>query len=306
MKKEFYQKTIVVWFGALICCLLWGSAFPCVKIGYSLFGITSSDTASQIFFAGVRFTFAGILTVILGSIASKKLLIPKRGSLSKIFRLSLMQTVGQYLFFYIGLARTAGVRASIIDGGNTIFCILIAALIFRMEKITPGKLAGMIIGFAGVLCVTLTGGLTADAGYLLGDIFILISALCYSMSSVFVKIYSRDESVAVLSGYQFIIGGLVLVVIGTAAGGSLPVVESTGIAMLVYLSFVSAVAYTIWGILMAHNPVSKVSVFGFMNPAFGVILSAILLKEGSVINASTLIALVLICISIVIINRKEE
>ena len=36
IKQEWMQKTVVVWFGALLCCLLWGSAFPCIKIGYRL------------------------------------------------------------------------------------------------------------------------------------------------------------------------------------------------------------------------------------------------------------------------------
>ena len=35
-KEKFMQKTIVVWLGALVCCLLWGSAFPCIKIGYQM------------------------------------------------------------------------------------------------------------------------------------------------------------------------------------------------------------------------------------------------------------------------------
>ena len=45
--------------GCLVCCALWGSAFPCIKIGYALFGIPAHDNASQLLFAGLRFTLAG-------------------------------------------------------------------------------------------------------------------------------------------------------------------------------------------------------------------------------------------------------
>ncbi|MFR3877619.1 MAG: hypothetical protein ACLTYW_05190 [Collinsella sp.] len=38
--------------GCLVCCALWGSAFPCIKIGYGLFGIPAHDSASQLLFAG--------------------------------------------------------------------------------------------------------------------------------------------------------------------------------------------------------------------------------------------------------------
>lgn len=61
-RAQVMQKTAVVWLGALICCALWGSAFPCIKIGYQMFEIDAADTAAQILFAGYRFTLAGILT----------------------------------------------------------------------------------------------------------------------------------------------------------------------------------------------------------------------------------------------------
>ena len=57
---------------ALLCCFLWGSAFPMVKIGYEMFSISESDTASQILFAGIRFALAGALVIVFGSIIAKK------------------------------------------------------------------------------------------------------------------------------------------------------------------------------------------------------------------------------------------
>ena len=50
-EKTKMTKTGVVFFCALICCFLWGSAFPCIKIGYGLFSIGASDSTSQIVFA---------------------------------------------------------------------------------------------------------------------------------------------------------------------------------------------------------------------------------------------------------------
>ena len=58
------QNPVWLSLGALFCCVLWGSAFPCVKIAYPLFKI--SDTGSQILFAGVRFFTSGIITFIVG------------------------------------------------------------------------------------------------------------------------------------------------------------------------------------------------------------------------------------------------
>ncbi|MDD6182367.1 MAG: EamA family transporter, partial [Lachnospiraceae bacterium] len=74
--------------------------------------------------------------------------------------------------------------------------------------------------------------------------------------------------------------------------------------ILIYLAFISAVAYSLWGILLKYNPVSKVSVFGFMNPVFGVILSAILLKEEAQ-GVTSIIALVLVSTGIYIVNKTK-
>ncbi len=59
------------------------------------------------------------------------------------------------------------------------------------------------------------------------------------------------------------------------------------------------------GILLKYNPVSKVAIFGFTNPVFGVLLSAWWLGEGSAeLGWNALIALVLVCIGICIVNVK--
>ena len=75
---------------------------------------------------------------------------------------------------------------------------------------------------------------------------------------------------------------------------------------LIYLAFLSAVAYSIWGILMKHNPVSRVSVYGFLSPIFGVISSIILLNEGAGFGMIHLIALILVCVGIVVVNRDKN
>ena len=83
-KTEWMQKPVVVWFGAMLCCFLWGSAFPCIKIGYKLWEINSLDTASQILFAGMRFLLAGILAIVLGSMLERRFLKPEQGAAGKI------------------------------------------------------------------------------------------------------------------------------------------------------------------------------------------------------------------------------
>lgn len=306
-KEEWLQKTAVVFIGALLCCGLWGSAFPCIKIGYSLFEIGAADTAAQILFAGVRFTIAGVLTVIIGSVAAQKSLIPKKESWHMIFKLSMIQTVAQYVFFYVGLANTTGVKASIIEAMNVFFAIIISSLLFRQEKITFLKTAGCAVGFTGVVLINMTKNGIDTAVTLNGEGFILLSTLAYAFSQVFIKKYSKYENPVILSGYQFFIGGIIMMTAGFAMGGRLSVITVQGAAMLVYLACISAVAYSVWGILLNHNPVSRVAIFGFMNPVFGVLLSALFVAEESTqaFGMKSLISLFLVCIGIYLTNKKE-
>lgn len=305
-KEKFIQKTWVVWLGALVCCALWGSAFPCVKIGYALFHIPADEPASQILFAGYRFTLAGVLTLLIGSILERKVLLPKRESIGKICWLSMLQTVIQYLFFYIGLANTTGVKASIIEGLNVFAVILVASLLFHQEKLTGKKILGCILGFAGVVMINLTGsGLDMNLS-MTGEGFIFISTVSYAFSSVYMKRYSQKENPVVLSGWQFLLGGIIMSICGLTTGGRVTGFSFSATAMLVYLAMVSAVAYSLWGILLKYNPISKVAVFGFMNPVFGVILSAILLKESQQMGMKSVIALILVCLGIYIVNRPRQ
>ena len=306
-KKNRMQSTFVVWLGALICCALWGSAFPCIKIGYQMFEIPQDAVATQILFAGLRFTLAGILVILIGSILSGNLLKINRQNALKILKLSLLQTVLQYLFFYIGLANTTGVKASIIEGVNVFIAIFVASLIFRQEKLTMGKLAGCLIGFAGVVLVNLNGNALDMSFHLNGEGFIFLSTVAYAFSSVYLKRYSKTENPVLLSGWQFISGGLVMTIMGLLMGGKITKVTATGIAMLFYLACNSAVAYSLWGILLKYNPVSRVAVFGFMNPVFGVILSAFLLGEREQASGiKSIIALILVSIGIYITAKVKE
>jgi drug/metabolite transporter (DMT)-like permease len=305
-KEKFMQKTIVVWFGAFFCCLLWGSAFPCIKIGYRLFDIPAEGTATQILFAGIRFTFAGIIALILGSLMNKKFLLPKKSSLGNVVKLSMLQTVIQYIFFYVGLANTTGVKASVIEGVSAFVAILVASLLFKQEKLTSRKIIGCTIGFIGVVLVNVSGNSMDLSVSFIGEGFILISTVAYAFSSIYIKRYSESENPVVLSSWQFIVGGVIMVICGLVAGGRIEKWTPSGIAMLLYLATVSAVAYSLWGILLKYNPVSKVAVFGFMNPVFGVILSAILLREEGSLSLISIVSLVLVCIGIYIVNAKKN
>lgn len=261
---------------------------------------------SQILFAGIRFFLAGILAIIFGSLLQKNVLFPKKDSWGMVCKLSIFQTVLQYFFFYMGLAHSSGVKSSIINGMSTFFAILMASLVRKQEKLTTNKMVGCVLGAAGVILVSLAGGDIGTGFVLNGEGFILIASVSYAISSVLIKEYSLRENPVTLSGYQFIIGGFVMMLIGGIAGGSLHMTSFAGIPLIIYMALISSVAYSIWGVLLKYNPVSSVTIYGFTNPIFGAILSAIFLSEWQTITVKYLIALALVSLGIFIVNRANN
>ena len=306
-KPIFFARPFVMALLATICCLLWGSAFPSIKLGYQWFDITAEATGTQILFAGCRFTLAGILTIVIGSVLAGKVLLPKRESLKKIAILSIFQTSLHYFCFYVGLAHTTGVKSSILNGISVFVAILLAVLVFKQEKLTAAKVVGSIFGFSGIVLVNLTGARLDFSFQMMGEGMIILSTVCYGISSALIRVYGKDENPVVLSGYQFTLGGLVMIVMGYLTGGRLNVWTGKGIAIIIYLALVSAIAYTVWSLLLRYNNVSKVAVFGCLNPVFGAILSALILKEsGQSFGIKEIIALVLISGGIYIVQKKNR
>ena len=308
MKKEkLLTNGWVVAIGAIISCALWGSAFPCIKIGYKLLNIAADDVSTQILFAGVRFTLAGVLSIVFESIIERRVLLPKKSSIGNILKLCMMQTVIQYLFFYVGLAHSSGVTGSIITGTNSLLTILIACFIFRQEKMTLPTMIGCVVGLAGVVVANLGGGSIGTQMHLNGEGFVFIAALFYALSSIYLKKYSQQDDPVMLSGYQFLVGGLILSVLGFATGGRLSGFTLQSSLLLLYLGFLSAMAYALWGILLKYNPVSRVAIYGFTNPVIGVLLSALLLGEGGqAFSAKNLLALLLVCMGIIVVNLWKK
>ena len=304
------KQVIWAWFPvtlitAVFCCVLWGSASPAIKIAYELFRIGPDDTASRIMLAGARFMIAGVMTIVFGSILAKKFLVPKRESWKNVAILAMVQTVGQYYFFFMALANTSGVRGSIINASGNFIAILFAVYIFRFEKMTLKKMLGCLIGFAGILLIMGGGQALMSGGKvtLAGEGAMLAADFFYAASGCLIKIFSRDENPVTLSGYQFLLGGMVLFVIGSLMGGSLVFYSPQCALNLIYMGFISAGAYTLWGVLLKYNPVSRVSILGFINPVMGVLLSALFLGEGrEAFSLNGLLALLLVSAGIIIVN----
>lgn len=287
---------------ALLCCLLWGSSYPAIKTGYAWFGIARHDIPTQLVFAGWRFLGAGLILLAwavatrkaiwgLGFVAGRQLVV-----------LGLAQTTLQYVFFYVGLAHTTGVKGSIMNATGTFFSVLLAHWVYHNDRLSHAKLWGCVVGFAGVMVVNLGRG-TLDMDFtLLGEGFVVIAAFVLAAASIYGKQVSQRMDSVVMTGWQLGLGGVALLAIGWGLGGSLTGFTWGTTVLLVYLALLSSAAFSLWSILLKHNRVSQVTVFNFTVPIFGAALSAVFLGEA-LLEWKNLLALVLVCGGIWLVTR---
>jgi drug/metabolite transporter (DMT)-like permease len=162
------------------------------------------------------------------------------------------------------------------------------------------------LGFGGVIIINLGGNFTFEFK-LIGEGFIILSGISAAVAAGLVKVFSKYESPSVICGWQFFIGGLILIAIGLCFGGRVAPATPWAFAELLYLAFISSFAFTLQGYLVKYNPISKVAVYKSTNPLFGVVFSAIFLGESEqLLNYYTLIAVALVCAGIFIINKFGE
>ena len=300
---SFFTRPMVVCLAAAFCCLLWGSAFPAIKLGYARLSIASGDSAAQIVYAGFRFLIAGGLVLLFRRMAGQRHMVPRREMWPSVMKLAAVQTVIQYYFFYVGVANTSGVRSSIITASNAFWALFFAALFFREERFSLQKLAGCGLGLLGVTVINLSGLAEGSLSFW-GEGAVFLAAAANGLAVPMVKSYAAREDTSLLCGYQFLLGGAVLAVGGLLAGGSPPLFDLPSALLLLYLGGLSAAAYTLWSTLTKYNPVGRIAVFSFLIPVFGVVLSALFLQErNQAFTLQGLLALALVSGGILLVNR---
>lgn len=303
-KKFFTDKKVIILL-ASFCCLLWGSAYPAVKIGYSLFNIAADNIPSKLVFAGYRFTLAGVFVLLIALILRRNRFSFTKKNIGQIALLGLTQTSLQYIFFYIGLGYTTGVKGSIINATGTFFSVVLAHFIYTNDKLTSNKIIGCIIGFAGVMTVNFSASLLNFSFSIKGDGFIMFSAFVASAASIYGKKITQVLDSTVVTGCQLFIGGFFLALSGYASGGRIAGFGAKSTLLLIYLTILSSAAFSLWTALLKYNKVGVISVFNFLIPVFGSVLSAIFLGEN-VLQFKNLFALILVCAGIILSNKSID
>jgi len=299
-KTHILSKRHIMIAVALFVCFLWGSAYPSIVSSYILLNINTADVPQVMLFAGIRFLIAATLIFIYAFLTKRSMKINIKGFFL-IAILGLLQTFGQYIFFFLGLRFVHPANGSIVSSLGIFMTVLIAHFFYKTDRLTTKKVCGFAIGIVGI--IILNGGATSNFTFF-GEGFLFLAALFGAIAGVYTKKLTTTLSPYVITGYQLLIGSILLIIVGSTLATDIEFTfTSLSTSILIYLGFVSAAGFTLWSSLLKHNKVSRVSIYRFLIPVFSVLLSFIFLQVSfDVVNV--LIALAFVASGIVLINME--
>lgn len=288
-------------FIALICMLLWGSAFPVLKMSYSEMNIATNDYLAKIYFAGIRFFCAGILVILYYLLFSRG----KKGKIDLPFllKLGVIQTTIQYFFFYIGVGNTSGVKSSILQSISTFFIVLLSHFAFKNDPLNHRKILALIFGFGGIFIANLTH---FDWSFTFtGEGFLIFSGLANAIGTILVKDKGREMNPFIMTLGQMLFGSILLILPGRFLMEGQLQWTPFALFLLLYSAFISATAFSLWYELLKYHKSGEISVYQLFIPIFGSLLSLLLLP-GENLSYNLLAGLILVCFGIWILNRKGK
>ena len=304
MKAEnWFRHPAGIVVSSAVATLLWGSAMPVIKKGYAALDIEAAHVSEQWLFAGYRFTLAGLLLILFHYLFQrKKSGAGQRIRKGRLGRLALIQTFLQYLLLYVGLSYSTGIQGSIIVGSTSLFQMLSVRMFDSSERLTLMKISGLFLGFAGIAAAGIGNG-NMEISFGWGELLLLGSAMFGGVGNVLARQESKNEPVLSLTGRQMMLGGVMLLAVSVPVTGLAPFpMDGTTFLYLFYLALLSAAGFGLWNTIMKYNEVGRVSMYLFLIPVFGVILSSLILGEQ--LSGWIAVSLSLVVSGIIIVNRS--
>ncbi|CAH0343941.1 DMT family transporter [Bacillus sp. CECT 9360] len=271
---------------------LMGSSFAVGKIGLNY--------VSPMLLVGLRFTIAGLIMAML---VIKKPHPKLSSDWGRILLIGLFQTAGVMACIFLSLKTIPAGESSILTFSNPLIVVILASL-FLGSKYHFSHWTGVIIGFVGVF-ITLGFHLQLKEGTMLG----VGSAISWSIATILIKKWGSRFNIWVLTAYQMLFGGLVLLVLGLTVETPKLILNPTSVFIIFWLAIMaSIVQFAIWFYLLNEGDAGKTSAFIFLAPFFGVLAGWVLL--GEVIQWYVYLGGFLIFLGIFLVNwtfsKKEQ
>ena len=309
-----YPSKLTIAIAAIVTNVIWGTPFKLIKIMNDEMGISreafGENYMGQVLATiSIRFFIAGIMTLIFAMFIKQDIFKIKKSQWKEVIVMGLLSTTAAYFFFNIGNVNISSTINSTILAQSTIFfAAILAHFAYKNDKLTFPKITALIIGFIGLIVSQLTGGTTLQDMFqfsLTGEGFMLIYGLIAALATMLAKKIGSTLNSFVMTGWNLVIGSIVLLFIGILMGGSLFAINWTplGILLLIILAAASAIPFSLWYWCAQYANLGEITVYKFIMPISGSLLAV---AFGERFTAPLAIGLVLVCISIIMINKPPQ
>lgn len=212
----------------------------------------------------------------------------------------------EFVCLFWALDLTSVTRTSVIFYTMPMWLALGAHVLIPAERLTPMKIAGLLLAFAGVVvALTLRGEAPAETS-LLGDFLALMGAIAWAGIALCARATKlREVRPEVQLLWQLTISAPLLLLAALFFGPLLrdpQMIHWAGLAVQIVMIVSAGFLFWLW--LLSIYPSSSVAAFSFLTPVFGVALGWLILEED--VGPGILIALVLVCAGLVLVNRPAR
>lgn len=295
------------WVNFWLLGFIWGSSYLFIRIG------VEQLPPFQLVFIRTAIAAVGLNIVLL--VRGKRLPTDRRSILDLLF-LGIFNTVFPFTLITWGEIRIESSLASVLQGTAALFTLVLAHFAFVDERITPRKIAGLAVGFLGVVILASRSGGETVAGddpswHLFGQLAILAASFCYATGGVFGRkvMQNRLEPIVTAAGAMTVAAittGIIAHAIPSLAGGApvaLDQLTPRVLGSVLILGFFNTFgAYLIFYSLVATLGAARTSMVTYIIPAVGLVLGAIFLDEA--VDERLILGAALIIGSIAIVNLK--
>ncbi|MFZ0283005.1 MAG: DMT family transporter [Bacteroidales bacterium] len=261
------RRNTIFW--AIIACLLWSTAYAGIKIGLQY------DT--PLHFAGRRFIISGLM-ILPFTVRPSEYIRMIRENRKLVITVMILQTVINYVLFYMGINLVPGALGAVIVGSQPLVTAVVAAMMHREDKLTRAKMITIIFGISGVIIISVgrQAFKLGTAIEFLGVLLILAANIATAVTNVVVSLKSKGINPLVLSSASLGMGGILIYILSIPLEGAAhPSMPLEYWLDLLWLSFMSAFAFSLWFKLLQRPgvKVSELNLWKFIIPVVGAVLS---------------------------------
>lgn len=256
-----------------LLCFLWGAQSVSIKF--------SNQGMPPLMAAALRSLVAGVLVWGYARLKGRDVAFPQ-GQARHALMIGFLFGV-EFLFLYWSLVYTPVSRSLIFLYTHPFWVALGAHFLLKGDRLTPGKLIGLVLAFGGVAAVFQGRSPELPTLYWVGDLMALSAAMFWAATTLYIKHITEKVS---LDHYQTLFAQLIysfpILALGSVAFEQPAHLDlnSVVVASLIYQSVIVAFAsYLVWFWLIQRYMVSRLAAFTFMAPLFGVILGGLILDE---------------------------